>query len=165
MLTKAEHPSLLLSNKSSTFSRRALLVRFPLLPALLAGCAEERTSNIDPNLPRVSRDVSEDTFQRDVIDRSHLIHVLASFGAPWCGACRMLGPVLEDVARDNTDRFSLVKINTDRNKGLTERFEVRAIPDVRLFHRGSVVGGFVDSLSRPEVEAFVDRYIPREEGR
>ncbi|RMF22148.1 MAG: thioredoxin [Bacteroidetes bacterium] len=101
-------------------------------------------------------------FQKQVIERSFLKPVLVDFWAPWCGPCRVLGPVLEQLAEEQKDRWELVKINTEEHPELAQRFRVMSIPNVKLFHKGKVVDEFAGALSRPMIERWLDEHLPDE---
>ena len=92
-------------------------------------------------------DVSDSSFQADVIDRSRETTVLVDFWAPWCGPCRMLGPTLERLANEPGSNFVLAKLNVDHNGQTAQQFGVRGIPAVKAFRDGRLVDG-----AEPEVE-------------
>ncbi len=94
-------------------------------------------------------------FNRDVIEASHRQPVLVDFYATWCGPCKMLGPVLDEVVKGTAGPLKLVKVNTDENQDLAVNSGVSGIPDVRLFVNGKQVGGFTGFRPKPAVEQFL----------
>ncbi len=98
-------------------------------------------------------------FQREVLDKSAQKPVLVDFWAEWCGPCRILGPVLEKLARESKGAWRLVKINTDRQPVLSQQYGVRGIPAVKLFRNGQVQAEFTGALPEHAVRRWLDEHL------
>jgi putative thioredoxin len=109
-----------------------------------------------PSLP----EATDATFAGDVVARSRAVPVLVDFWAPWCGPCRMLGPVLEKLAPEYAGRIEFVKLNTDENQAVARTQRIGSIPAVKLFKDGAVAAEFVGALPEAQVRAFLDQHCP-----
>jgi putative thioredoxin len=107
-------------------------------------------------------DVTDATFQTEVVDRSMHSAVVVDLWAPWCGPCRVLGPILERVTDETGGKVVLVKVNVDENPAIGQAFRVQSIPAVYALKNGQVVDGFMGAVPEHEVRAFVDRLMPTE---
>ena len=105
-------------------------------------------------------EATPETFQRDVIDRSHEVPVLVDFWAAWCQPCRLLGPVLERLAQEYEGKFVLAKADTERLPEIAAEFGVRSIPAVYGLRDGRVVDSFVGVQPEAAIRAFLGRLLP-----
>ena len=108
-------------------------------------------------------DVTDETFQTLVIDKSAQVPVVVDLWAPWCGPCKTLGPIIEKVIDETGGKVVLVKVNIDENPGLSQAFKVQSIPAVYAVKDGAVVDGFMGSYPEHAVKEFVDALLPSAE--
>src|SRR5436190_11938446 len=101
-------------------------------------------------------DVTDATFEQDVLERSKQVPVVVDLWAPWCGPCRTLGPIIEKVVDATDGKVALVKINVDDNPGASQAFQVQGIPAVYALRDGKVVDGFIGAQPEPMVQKFID---------
>ena len=101
--------------------------------------------------------VTDDSFSSEVLQASQ--PVLVDFWAEWCGPCKMIAPILEDIAVDYAGRLKIAKINIDENPNTPAGFAVRSIPTLMLFKNGNVEATKVGALSKSQLAAFLDANI------
>lgn len=107
-------------------------------------------------------DVTDATFEQDLLERSDEVPVIVDLWAPWCGPCRTLGPILERVVDEAGGEVILAKVNTDENPMLSQMFRVQGIPAVHAVHKRQVVASFVGAQPESVVRQFVDALRPTE---
>ena len=99
-------------------------------------------------------------FDAEVVTASMTTPVLIDFCAPWCGPCKVIGPLLEKLETSYAGRFKLVKIDSDQEQELSQAFGVRSIPTCILMSAGKPVDGFMGALPEGEIKAFLDKHLP-----
>ena len=102
-------------------------------------------------------DVTDQTFQAEVIDRSTQVPVVVDLWAEWCGPCKTLGPILEKVIDATNGGVVLAKVDVDANRAVAQAFQVQSIPAIYAMRDGKVVDGFVGALPEHQVQAWVDQ--------
>lgn len=101
--------------------------------------------------------VSDSDFNDTVINASG--PVLVDYWAEWCGPCKMIAPILDEIAKDYQGKLTVAKLNIDDNPATPQRYGVRGIPTLMLFVDGEVEGTKVGALTKSQLAAFVDNYL------
>lgn len=101
--------------------------------------------------------LTDDTFEKDVVQSPE--PVLVDFWAPWCGPCRMLAPVIEELAKEYTGKVKVAKINTDEHPNAASRYKISAIPTLLFFKGGKVVEQLVGVHSKAEIKKQLDTLV------
>ncbi len=104
-------------------------------------------------------DVTDATFETDVLERSDTVPVVIDLWAPWCGPCRSLGPIIEQVVDETKGAAALAKVNVDENPRVSATFQVQSIPAVFAVFQRQVIDRFVGALPEGQVRQFVDRVL------
>jgi putative thioredoxin len=113
----------------------------------------------------VISDVTEQDFQQNVIERSKQVPVVVDFWAEWCGPCRTLGPALEKAVSARNGEIELAKLDTDRNPGIAQEYQIASIPAVKAFKDGKVVAEFIGAIPPARIEEFLNQIVPSEADR
>ena len=101
--------------------------------------------------------VTEDTFEPSVLKSD--VPVLVDYWAEWCGPCKALAPLLEDLAKDYGVKLKIAKVNVDENQQLARKYNIKAIPTLMLFKDGNVQASKLGMMSKPQLTAFLDSNI------
>jgi thioredoxin 1 len=94
----------------------------------------------------------------DTISQSN-VPVLVDFGAPWCGPCRMIGPIIEELAEDYAGKVMFAKVNTDENPATAGKFDIMSIPTLLLFKDGRLIDRAVGMRPKPALKNWIDAAI------
>jgi thioredoxin 1 len=103
--------------------------------------------------------VSDASFDADVLEASRVVPVLVDYWAEWCGPCKMIAPVLDDIAGTYEGKLTIAKLNIDENQETPAKHGVRGIPTLMLFKDGDVAATKVGALSKSQLQAFLDANI------
>ena len=101
--------------------------------------------------------VTDDTFEPNVLKSD--VPVLVDYWAEWCGPCKAIAPLLEEVAKEYNGKVKVAKVNVDENQDLDKKYNVRAIPTLMLFKDGNVQASKLGMMSKPQLTAFLDSNI------
>ncbi len=101
--------------------------------------------------------VTDATFDAEVTQAA--LPVLVDYWAEWCGPCRMIAPILDEIAKEYAGRLTIAKLNVDENQQTPQKFGVRGIPTLMLFKNGNIEATKVGALSKSQLTAFIDSHI------
>ncbi len=101
--------------------------------------------------------VTDDTFEQEVLQSP--MPVLVDYWADWCGPCKMISPILDEVAKEYTGRLKVCKLNIDENQQIPPKYGIRGIPTLMIFKNGNVEATKVGALSKSQLTAFIDSNI------
>src|ERR671913_1223259 len=117
-----------------------------------------------PAAPVTVLDVTEATFQAEVLDRSFQVPVVLDLWAEWCGPCKQLSPVLERLAQEGGGSWVLAKIDVDSNQAIAQALRVQSIPSVKAVFQGQILGEFTGALPEAQVRQFVQAVVEATSG-
>ncbi len=101
--------------------------------------------------------LTDSTFAADVLQAP--LPVLVDYWAEWCGPCRSIAPILEEIAKEYAGRMTVAKMNVDENQQTPQKYGVRGIPTLMLFKNGNIEATKVGALSKSQLTAFIDSHI------
>ncbi|MFN5723134.1 MAG: thioredoxin TrxA [Burkholderiaceae bacterium] len=101
--------------------------------------------------------ISDASFEGDVLNAS--TPVLVDYWAEWCGPCKMIAPILDDVSKDYQGRLQVAKMNVDENRDVPAKFGIRGIPTLMIFKGGQLAATKVGALSKAQLAAFIDEHL------
>jgi len=101
--------------------------------------------------------VTDSTFQQEVLESN--VPVLVDFWAPWCGPCRMVAPVVQEIAEQYSSRVKVVKLNTDENPGVASQYGIRSIPTLMIFKASQRVDMVVGAVPKATLASTLDKYL------
>jgi thioredoxin 1 len=103
------------------------------------------------------KNVTGDNFQQEVLQEK--LPVLVDFWAPWCGPCKMVGPIVETLAAENEGKLAVAKVNVDENKSLAVQYGLRGIPTLVFFKEGADVKRIVGAQNKSQLQSAIDQIL------
>ncbi|WP_353808137.1 thioredoxin [Agromyces sp. SYSU T00194] len=104
-----------------------------------------------------ARAVDQSTFEQEVLNNSKT--VMVDFWAEWCGPCRAVSPILDQIATEHSDKLDIVKLNVDENPHLAMKYQITSIPAMKVFQEGEVVKTVIGAKPKPALEADLAAYL------
>jgi len=101
--------------------------------------------------------ITDATFEKEVLESS--TPVLVDYWAEWCGPCKMIAPILDEIASEYADQLKIAKLNIDENQATPQKYGIRGIPTLMLFKNGNIEATKVGALSKSQLTAFIDSHL------
>jgi thioredoxin 1 len=101
--------------------------------------------------------INDATFQQEVLENS--LPVLVDFWAPWCGPCRVVGPMVDELAEQYADQIKVVKLNVDQSTGMASQYNIRSIPTLMVFKDGEPVESFAGVVPKSKLSGALDKHL------
>jgi thioredoxin 1 len=139
---------------------RRLFVRIAALPLLATvddGGDPRTDTKQEKRMSEHIHHVTDDTFEPEVLQADK--PVLVDYWAEWCGPCKMIAPLLDDLAKDYAGKLKVAKLNIDENQATPPKYGIRGIPTLMLFKNGNLAATKVGALSKSQLMAFIDSNI------
>ena len=104
-------------------------------------------------------DINQDQFLEEVIEKSKTTPVIVDFWAPWCGPCRMVAPIVEEISKDFEGKIKVFKLNTDENPNVASQYGIRSIPTLMIFKGGQKVDTVVGAVPKGTLSSTLSKHL------
>ena len=104
-------------------------------------------------------DINQDQFLEEVVEKSKTVPVIVDFWAPWCGPCRMVAPIVEEISKDFEGKIKVFKLNTDENPNVASQYGIRSIPTLMIFKGGQKVDTVVGAVPKGTLSSTISKHL------